>query len=446
LNAGETVAAEEIEILRGDGTRGSLLVSSAPVRDPEGRVTAAVVTFHDVTERRELEESLRRSELRFRTIIEQFPLSTQVLAPDGTTLMVNRAWEQLWGVTLEQIRGYNLLEDAQLVEKGAMPFLRAAFAGTASEVPAIRYEPELSIAELGAVPFRWVRAFVFPVKDQVGAIREVVLIHEDVTERRRAEESREEALAEAEQRRDEAERAQGSLQTFLGVVAHDLRGPLTSIRGNAQMLRRRQDSVDPERRARALKAIEDEAGRMNGMIGALVDAARVGAGQLEVRPEPTDLVPLARRAVESAQAGSERHRVVFEAPDELPGVWDPGRLAQVLDNLLGNAVKYSPAGGEVRLRVERRGAEAVVSVTDQGVGIRPEEQPRLFELFSRLDTAGAIEGTGLGLYITRGIVEAHGGRVWAESAGPGAGATFTVAVPLGGEPRDLPPVPEDADR
>jgi signal transduction histidine kinase len=102
----------------------------------------------------------------------------------------------------------------------------------------------------------------------------------------------------------------------------------------------------------------------------------------------------------------------------------------VLDNLLGNAVKYSPEGGEIRVRVERQGDRALLSVSDEGIGLRPEELPRLFQLFSRLEAGREIEGSGLGLYIVHGIVAAHGGRIWAESPGPGAGATFTVALPL----------------
>src|SRR6185437_10303222 len=126
---------------------------------------------------------------------------------------------------------------------------------------------------------------------------------------------------------------------------------------HAQLLRRPGIAASPEGRERALAAVEDETGRMDELVGHLVDAARIGAGQLELRPEPTDLAALARRAVAAWQAATAAHRLVLEAPERLDGTWDPGRLAEVLDNLLGNAVKYRPEGGAVRVRVERQDDE-----------------------------------------------------------------------------------------
>jgi signal transduction histidine kinase len=295
----------------------------------------------------------------------------------------------------------------------------------------------------------WADAVLTALYDAGGRLRGYAKVTRDMTERLRAEEQvrlnaalhdsaeeRARALAEAERQRDEAERARASLQTFLGVVAHDLRGPLTAIRGNAQLLRRRGSAPSPERLGRALASIEDETARMDELVGHLVDAARIGAGQLEVRPEPTDLAALAQRAVAAAAVAAERHRLVFDAPERLEGKWDPGLLARVLDNLLGNAVKYSPEGGDIRVWVGHRGDQAVVSVADQGVGMRREDLGGLFQLFTRLEGGRTIAGTGLGLYIVRGIVEAHGGEVWAESPGPGQGSTLTVSLPLERAPSD----------
>src|SRR5918999_2582039 len=141
-------------------------------------------------ERRRAERELKLSETRFRMMIEQSPLSIQIFSPDGTTVRVNRAWERLWGVTLDQIPGYNVLQDPQLVEKGIMPYIEQGFAGRAVAIPPVKYEPEVTIPDVSGVSHRWVQAFIYPVKDPDGNILEVVLVHEDITERMEAEEER----------------------------------------------------------------------------------------------------------------------------------------------------------------------------------------------------------------------------------------------------------------
>jgi two-component system, NarL family, sensor histidine kinase UhpB len=141
-------------------------------------------------QRRQTEEELKISETRFRQMIEQSPLSIQIFSPGGLTLRVNRAWERLWGVTLEQIPHYNVLQDPQLVEKGIMPYIERGFAGQAAAIPPVNYKPEETIPNVSEVPHRWVRAFIYPVKDAGGNVREVVLVHEDITDRMEAEEER----------------------------------------------------------------------------------------------------------------------------------------------------------------------------------------------------------------------------------------------------------------
>ena len=186
----------EREYSRKDGSKIDVEVSGGVIFYGGEEVVCSVV--RDITERRRAEKALRASEARFRTLVEQSPLSIQILSPDGRTLQVNRAWEELWGTNLEGIAGYNLLEDQQLVDKGAMPYILRGFAGEPAAIPPIAYVPDETIPDLSSIeePMRWVRAFIYPIKDDSGNVIEVVLVHEDVTEHHRAEK----ALKEGEER------------------------------------------------------------------------------------------------------------------------------------------------------------------------------------------------------------------------------------------------------
>ncbi len=227
----------------------------------------------------------------------------------------------------------------------------------------------------------------------------------------------------------DGQEARERLQTFLGLVAHDLRGPLTTILGYAQLLLRRDTARVPESELSSLRAIEGAAVRMRRLVEDLLDASLIGAGHFQVKPEPMDLAVLVRRTVEQMQTKTPNHRLILNAPGHLEGVWDPMRLGQVLENLLANAIKYSTSGTEIVIRVDQQGKEASIGVTDHGVGLSPEQIQQLFKPFSRPTHAQRVVGIGLGLYITKCIVEAMHGRIWVESERE-RGSTFHVELPI----------------
>jgi signal transduction histidine kinase len=243
--------------------------------------------------------------------------------------------------------------------------------------------------------------------------------------------------------RMQAEQAVHVRDEVLATVSHDLMAPVTAIKATAQLLQRRiaSTSLPGDKLLEGLERIAHVATQMSGSIEDLLDATQLAMGQsLHLRCEPTDLVTLARQAAEDRQRGTERHSFRVQSTLEtLVGQWDAARLRRVLDNLLDNAVKYSPAGGDVTVGLERMEREgqtlAVLLVRDQGVGIPAEDQVRVFERFHRGANVGRIAGTGIGLAGTREIVEQHGGSIEMQS-GEGAGSTFTIRLPLDSTVRD----------
>ena len=221
---------------------------------------------------------------------------------------------------------------------------------------------------------------------------------------------------------------------FLGMVSHELRAPLTSIKGSAATLLENAADLDPAEMHAFFRIIVDQADHMRGLISDLLDAGRIDTGTLSVSPEPSDLVSLVDRARNTFLSGGGRHAVLVDIPPDLPQVTaDRRRIVQVLNNLLANAARHAPESSPVRVAALGDGVHVAVSVSDEGRGVAPERLPQLFQKYARAaagDAARGLAGTGLGLAICKGLVEAHGGRIWAESDGIGQGTRVTFTIPV----------------
>lgn len=253
------------------------------------------------------------------------------------------------------------------------------------------------------------------VRERTVELREA--LHREQVARRELDEAHH-RLSELSQQRD----------LFISMVAHDLATPLTSIRGYVEMLGR--SNLPPERQERARALIASETDRLARLARDLADSAQVIAGQFRIRTAPCDLADIAREQVDLARSRTTRHTILLDAPHGLPIACDRHRLGQVFSNLLTNAIKYAP-DGEIRVEVRGEGDQALLTVSDQGPGIPSEHVESVFEPGCRLPqaTSASSEGSGFGLHIVRGIVEAHGGRIWvAPDSGPGA--TLCVSLPL----------------
>ncbi|MFN8532794.1 MAG: ATP-binding protein [Dehalococcoidia bacterium] len=322
-----------------------------------------------------------------------------ILDADGRILGANPAFYRITGLSPEQVSG------RMMTELFMVP-------------PAPADEPliEITLRPSGRRVFEANRAII--EGDGGEPIGGVVSLR-DVTARREAEDLQ---------------------ATFFSVISHELKTPIAVIRGYADLVADSPDGQDPVQLRRQMRVIQDESERLSRMVENLLEATRIQSGALELNPEPIALAaligPLVRRL---RRVGGDR-RIVVQAPPDLPPVLGDGqRIEEVLTNLIDNAIKYSPAGGRITISIVPTPAEIVIRVSDQGEGVPEHERGRIFERFSRLDSrvVRKAKGAGLGLFICKAIVEAHGGRIWVEGSAEG-GATFAFSLPREW-PAALPP-------
>jgi signal transduction histidine kinase/putative methionine-R-sulfoxide reductase with GAF domain len=281
----------------------------------------------------------------------------------------------------------------------------------------IQDTPAVEIALIGSKP-RILQVRFFPIHGPGGDSLGLGLLLHDITRERELDEMK---------------------SQLLSTVSHELRTPLASIKGFATTLLRQDVEWDEATRREFLAIIDEESDRLSELISNLLDMSRIEAGTLRVEAEPTDLLPIVQETVAEFRLITHDHRFEAHLPPSLPLVpADPRRIRQVLRNLMENAVKYSPGGGPVTVSCSREASgeqtpddSIQVSVADQGLGIEPEHLGRIFDRFYQVDSASTreVRGAGLGLSICKAIVEAHHGRIWAESQA-GVGSTFCFTLPL----------------
>ncbi len=280
-------------------------------------------------------------------------------------------------------------------------------------------EASTDLALIGAA-MRWLRVHSFPIRAEDGRLLGRGLLLDDITLERDAAQARSEALA---------------------LAAHELKTPLAVIKGCATTLLGSSLRWDPALQREMLEMIDAQTDRLHEILNTLLDVWRLDSGAQTLRLAQVQFEPLLRRLVEQRERQAPRHRFILRLPPTLPAVTcDPLRMEQTLYHLLDNAVRYSPEGGTIRIEVEAEEDELRVSIADQGIGIPPEHLEHIFRRFYRLQDTEQGEGgggSGLGLAVARASVEAHGGRIWADSAGPGQGATLYFTLPLGLQPDAL---------
>jgi PAS domain S-box-containing protein len=406
---------DEYRFRRSDGSYAAMLDRGYISRDASGKAVRMIGSMMDLTERHRAEAALRESKERFEALADNISQLAWMADETGSIFWYNQRWFDYTGTTLDEMKGWGWrkVHHPEHMERVVERFSHHIAEGKV-------WEDTFPLrGKTGE--YRWFLSRARPIRDDSGQVRRWFGTNTDIT-----------AQLEVEAQLKDALRARDE---FLSIASHELRTPLTSLKLQFQMTQRRIGRGDPSAHApeHVLKLVQQsnhQLARLGRLINDMLDIARIQTGRLVIEPSPVDAVELTREVVEHlgphlAEAGAF---VTLEAPERLEARWDRFRIEQVLANLLTNAMRYGDRK-PVTVRLRSHEGRVLLSVTDQGIGIPKEHQQRVFNRFERAISANDVSGLGLGLFITRQIVEAHGGRIWLESEGPGHGTTFFVELP-----------------
>lgn len=423
-------AVELLEKLTGrKGTR-EMLVAKFPFEDEEGERLLGGIAL-DVTERRQAEEALLDSEIKFRTLANSIPQMTWMADSEGRVYWYNQRWYDYTGTTREETLGFgwkNLLrpEDLEHIMK---KFQEAIDNGTEYT------EPHQLRGKNGE--WRWFLSRGIPVRSADGKIVQWVGAATDITESRRLAEEQKEAIESKERARLAAEAANAAKSAFLANMSHEIRTPLGVMIGFSELLK--DDCLDSCERHQYLEMIIRNGNELARLIGDILDLSKVEAGHMEMDRVSFSLRTLlddvADIFVSKAQEKGIAFSISVASSVSATIISDPTRLKQILINIIGNAVKFTSKGGvttDVRTQSTPEGEKLSFSVTDTGIGVAEEKSQHLFQSFYQGDpsTTRRYGGTGLGLALARRLARALGGDVLLESSIPGKGSTFVVTIDL----------------
>jgi PAS domain S-box-containing protein len=418
----------EYRVFRDDGTIVWVRDRAVTVRDARGRALHWQGFLVDVTER-------KNAEVRYRTLAEQLPLITYI-----DTAYSNDEAAAYVSPQVEDILGYSLAEweaDPHFFVDHLHPddrdWVREAqrLARESGEALEVEYR---FLAKDGRVV--WLHDSYTIVRDETGRPWYTQGYALDITARKQAEADRETLLSQAQMQNERLRELDRMKDEFVALVSHELRTPLTSIRGYLELLLEDADGFE-QTHTDWLSVIDRNSERLLCLVEDLLLKAQVNAGRVALTVKEIDITAIVEQSVETGApvAAARGITVIYDTTTGPSGAADPTRLGQVIDNLISNALKFTPPGGRVEVRAGERDGRARIEIADNGTGISAAEQERLFERFYRTAQAqtDAVPGVGLGLSIAKAIVEAHGGTISCESV-EGAGTTFAIELPLAAQP------------
>jgi PAS domain S-box-containing protein len=447
-----TPISMDYRILSADGKMRWLSTWGITYQGLDGQLERMIGVSVDITKRKQAEADRERllqelaiERARFEAVLRQMPAGVMIVdAASGKLVLTNEQAKQIVGYSYEQslqlgeydqiapFEGFHL--DSQPYKAQEYPLMRTVGRPLRTSLQTgetvTNEEIELHRGD-GSRIFMNVNSA--PILDSEGQIVAAVVVFQDVSDRKQAEQEREQLLEGEQTAREEAERANRIKDEFLAVLSHELRSPLNPILGWSRLLQTRK--FDAARTTEALATIERNAKLQAELIEDLLDVSRILQGKLSLNVTPVTLTSTIQAAMETVRLAAEAKSIqMYTKLEPEVGVvsGDASRLQQVVWNLLSNAIKFTPSGGRVDIRLEGIGSQAQITVSDTGKGIQADFLPYVFDYFRQGDstTTRKFGGLGLGLAIVRHLVELHGGTVQADSPGEGQGATFTVRLPL----------------
>lgn len=391
-----------------------------PIKGPDGQVERLLAVSRDITDQKRAEHALLEAAERFRFMAESMPQKIFTAKPNGDVDYFNPQWTEFTGLSFEQIKDWGW---TQFVHPDDVAENVRVWRNSVDTGEPFRFEHRFRRAD---GEYRWHLSRAVPMGDDQGRIVMWVGSNTDIHEQREtANRLRQLAndLQDVDRRKDE----------FLAMLAHELRNPLAPISNALHIVRRHGDNAKTVQSA--LEIMERQVAQMIRLVDDLVDVSRMSSGKIGLRRERVELLSVVKHLAEATQslAAKSNHELAVALPAEPIYVnADATRLSQALGNLLNNACKYTPAGGRIAVAVERVGVHAVVRVSDTGIGIAPENLPRIFEMFTQVDTSleRSQSGLGIGLTLARKLLEMHEGTLEARSAGVGKGSEFVVRLPV----------------
>jgi PAS domain S-box-containing protein len=434
----------ELRLRRADGVHRWHHVRCVPVKTPDGAVRwlGSATDIHD----------RKTQEARFELVVEVAGLGVWFCDLPLATVTCNAIYRRLYGLPAEGPVTMEML--LRVMHPDDLPRANEAVRRAIQDREPYLLDFRVVIGEGERARVQWLQATGRVFYDAHGRPERFDGITRDITAQRQLEDSLRRTLLEKDDSLQTLERLHATGQslaaelqnaitsrdTFLSIASHELRTPITSMKMQTQHMRKRIASEDPaafapERVTRLVEQTERSIGRLSRLVEDMLDISRIATGRLNMRFEQVDLSELTREGVDRfmPQLGEAGHPLELHLTPGLVGRWDRERLEQVLANLLTNVLKYAP-GAPLTVRTRRMESSAILEVEDRGPGIAPEHHHRVFERFERLVDAKQISGLGLGLHISKHIVEAHGGTIRVRSA-IGEGASFVVELPLS-EPLD----------